>query len=149
MNTSTEKPDFVLETYIKTTPERLWEALTSGDISSKYFQGNASVSGTFEEGSSYEYTSEEGNKMLIGEIVSVEPLKRLEMTFLPAFMERPDELSRNVYEISQMGENCKLTIMHFGITPEIEGVRDGWSKIAARLKTLLETGEVMDLSTPS
>ena len=147
MNTSTDKPDFVLETYIKTTPEKLWEALTNGEISKQYFQGDASVSSDFEAGSSYEYTSAAGNRMLIGEIVAVEPHKRLEMTFLPAFMDRPDELSRNVYEISQMGDNCKLTIMHFGVTPELEGVRDGWSKIAARLKTLLETGEMMTIES--
>ena len=142
---ASEKPDFVLETYIKTTPAKLWEALTDGDITSKYFQGNASISSDFKVGSDYHMTSEEGNKMLIGKILEVEPHKRLSMTFLPAFMDEPEEWSHNLYEIEQMGESCKLTISHFGITPELEGVRDGWSKIAARLKTWLETGETLVL----
>ena len=61
-------------------------------------------------------------------------------------MERPKILSHNVYEIEELAEACKLTTMHFGITPELESVRDGWSKIAARLKTLLETGDSLNLS---
>ena len=49
MSTS-EKPDFVLETYIKTTPEQLWQALTDGEMSKHYFQGDASIESSFEVG---------------------------------------------------------------------------------------------------
>ena len=68
------------------------------------------------------------------------------MTFLPTFMERTDKLSHNVYEIEELAEVCKLTISHYGVTPELQGVRDGWGKIAARLKTYLETGEKLNLA---
>lgn len=84
--------------------------------------------------------------MLVGEILEANPYSRLAMTFLPTFMERPEKLSHNLYEIEELAECCKLTISHFGVTPELAGVRDGWTKIAARLKTYLETGESLDLT---
>lgn len=143
---ASEKPDFVLETYIRTTPEALWQALTEGEVSKNYFQGDASIESTFEVGADYVYTSAQGNRMLVGEILEAEPYTRLAMTFLPAIMDRPERLSHNLYEIEQLAHVCKLTISHFGITPELEGVRNGWSKIAARLKTYLETGTALDLS---
>ena len=144
MSTS-DKPDFVLETYIKTTPEKLWEALTDGEISNKYFQGNASVQSDFKKGSSYKYLTTGGDDMLLGEILEVIPMKRLSMTFRPAFMEEGSVNSHNVYEIEEAGESCKLTIMHFGVSPELASVGSGWGKIAARLKTYLETGETLDV----
>ncbi|MGI9363938.1 MAG: SRPBCC domain-containing protein [Rhizobiaceae bacterium] len=145
MSTS-EKPDFVLETYIKTTPKQLWEALTDGEITKHYFQGDASVESSFVVGADYVYTSGDGNKMLIGEILEASPYTRLAMTFLPTFMDRPEKLSHNVYEIEELAESCKLTISHFGVTPELQSVRNGWAKIAARLKTWLESGESLNLA---
>ena len=142
----TEKPDFVLETYIKTTPQKLWDALTDGELSKHYFQGNASVKSSFKPGEDYVYTSAKGDPMLIGEILEANPYTRLAMTFLPTFMERPEKLSHNLYEIEEMAECCKLTISHFGVTPELAGVRNGWAVIAARLKTYLETGEMLDVA---
>ena len=143
---ASEKPDFVLETYIKTTPKELWTALTDGEITKHYFQGDASIECTFETGADYVYTSAQGNRMLIGEILEASPYSRLAMTFLPAFMDRPETLSKNLYEIEELPNACKLTISHFGVTPELQGVRNGWAKIAARLKTYLETGIVLDLA---
>ena len=143
---ASEKPDFVLETYIKTTPEKLWNALTDGEITKHYFQGDASVESSFEEGEEYLYTSAAGDPMLVGEILEASPYTRLAMTFLPTFMERPEKLSHNLYEIEELAEVCKLTISHFGVTPELASVRNGWARIAARLKTYLETGETLSLA---
>lgn len=143
---ASDKPDFVLETYIKTTPKQLWQALTDGEITKNYFQGDASIESSFKQGDAYLYTSAEGNPMLTGEIIEANPYTRLAMTFLPTFMERTDKLSHNVYEIEELAEVCKLTISHYGVTPELSSVRDGWAKIAARLKTYLETGESLNLA---
>jgi uncharacterized protein YndB with AHSA1/START domain len=143
---ASDKPDFVLETYINTTPENLWNALTDGEISRNYFQGDASVESSFEVGADYVYTSADGNRMLIGEILEANPYTRLAMTFLPAFMDRPEKMSHNLYEIEELSKTCKLTISHFGVTQELQGVRNGWAKIASRLKTYLETGQRLDLS---
>ncbi|MEM8750505.1 MAG: SRPBCC domain-containing protein [Pseudomonadota bacterium] len=147
MSTSTQdKPDFVLETYIKTTPDKLWDAITNGAMTPKFFNEKAEIRGTIKSGEGYEYVLPDGRQMLVGEIIDATPTSRLEMTFVPSFMERPENPSRNVYEIESDGETCKLTIMHFGVTEEIKGVRQGWAKIAARLKTLLETGKELELA---
>lgn len=143
---ASEKPDFVLETYIKTTPEKLWNALTDGEITKHYFQGDASIESSFEVGGEYLYTSATGDRMLVGEILEANPYTRLAMTFLPTFMERPEKLSHNLYEIEELAEVCKLTISHFGVTPELASVSNGWARIAARLKTYLETGETLSLA---
>ena len=142
---ASEKPDFVLETYIKTTPEKLWNALTDGELTKHFFQGDASIESTFEEGADYMYRAADGSPMLVGEILEASPYTRLAMTFLPTFMERTEKLSHNLYEIEELAEVCKLTISHFGVTPELASVSNGWAKIAARLKTYLETGESLNL----
>jgi len=153
MNTSTEtKPDFVLETYIRTTPATLWNALTSGEITRHFFMNDAVLEGDIKKGAPYVYRTPEGNEMVKGEFVDVSPTDRLEMTFVPVWSDTskaPAAQSRNVYEIAPMGETCKLTILHFGITEATAGVREGWSKIAAKLKTYLETGETLDLTDAS
>jgi len=143
---ASEKPDFVLETYIKTTPEKLWTALTTGEMTKLFFQGNATVESGFKEGDDYLYTSAEGNRMLEGKILESNPFTRLAMTFNPIWTDKPKVNSHNLYEIEELANAVKLTISHFGVTPELDGVRNGWTQIAARLKTLLETGEALDLA---
>jgi uncharacterized protein YndB with AHSA1/START domain/DNA-binding transcriptional ArsR family regulator len=137
------KPDFVLETFIRTTPEKLWEALTNGELSKRYYIAGAAIHGTFEVGSRYEYLTADGAVMLSGEIIAAEPNKRLEMTFHPGWGGPNPKPSRNVYEIEGTGELTKLTILHFDLPPGQEGVKEGWAKIAASLKSLLETGEAL------
>jgi len=145
MNAETQiKPDFVLETFIRTTPERLWQALTDGTMTPHYYFGT-SLETDLTPGGSYAYKDSDGNVILSGEVVAVEPRRRLEMTFTPAWATGASG-SRNVYEIESLGDACKLTILHFGLTPEDGNIREGWAKIAAGLKTLLETGEPLALS---
>lgn len=139
MSASSPKPNFMLETYIAATPERIWEALTSAELSKHYYIAGAAIHGDLTTGGAYEYLTPDGKVMLSGEIISAEPPKRLEMTFLPGWGANA-KASRNVYEIEAVGENSKLTILHFDIPPGNDGVKQGWAKIAAGLKTLLETG---------
>jgi DNA-binding transcriptional ArsR family regulator/uncharacterized protein YndB with AHSA1/START domain len=132
------KPDFMLETFIRTTPQKLWQALTSGDLSRQYYIAGATLHGTIASGEPYQYLADDGAVMLSGQIIQADPFARLEMTFVPGWGNfKP---SRNVYEIAQLGEVTKLTILHYGLHPGQEGVREGWAKIAASLKSLLETG---------
>ncbi|MEM6775901.1 MAG: SRPBCC domain-containing protein, partial [Pseudomonadota bacterium] len=140
-----EKPSFVLETYIRTTPSALWEALTDGAFTPQYYFGTT-LKTSLEPGTGYRYESADGSIMLKGEIVSVDPGKRLEMTFIPAWAGPNAATTRNVYEIEHQGESCKLTILHFGEAAEQAGVREGWAKIAAGLKTLLETGSPLAIA---
>jgi uncharacterized protein YndB with AHSA1/START domain/DNA-binding transcriptional ArsR family regulator len=135
------KPDFMLETYIAASPERVWEALTSAELSKHYYIAGAAIHGDFSAGGSYEYLAPDGKVMLSGQILSADPPNRLEMTFLPGWVGPDAKASRNVYEIEADGDHSKLTILHFDIPPGNEGVKQGWAKIAAGLKTLLETGK--------
>ena len=134
------KPDFVLETFIRTTPERLWEALTDGELSKRYYIAGASIHGQFETGGSYEYRTESG-VMLSGEILAADPPSRLEMSFVPGWAGPDAKPSRNVYEIEAVGDLTRLTILHFDIPAGQEGVKQGWAEIASSLKSLLETGD--------
>ena len=140
----TDKPDFMLETFIRTTPEKLWEALTSGDISKRYYIAGAAIHGAMEPDTPYEYLTADGKVMLSGIVLAADPPKRLEMTFLPGWAGPNAKPSRNVYEIEAVGDLTKLTILHFDLPAGQEGLKEGWAKIAASLKSLLETGEALN-----
>jgi uncharacterized protein YndB with AHSA1/START domain/DNA-binding transcriptional ArsR family regulator len=140
-NQAAAKPDFILETFIRTTPEKLWEALITADLCKRYHFAGATVEGTFDAGGSYAYRTADGNVMLSGKILKAERPHLLDMTFVPGWMGPGAKPSRNVYEIKAVGSLTKLTILHFDLPAGQDGVRDGWAKIAASLKSFLETGE--------
>jgi uncharacterized protein YndB with AHSA1/START domain/DNA-binding transcriptional ArsR family regulator len=140
------KPDFMLQTFIRTTPQKLWEALTSAELMKKYHFAKASFAGKFAAGEQYEFVRPDGGVMLSGTILEAAPYSRLEMTFVPGWGEGARKASRNVYEIMPVGNLTKLTVMHFDIPPGYEGVAEGWAQIIASLKSFLETGEALDFS---
>jgi uncharacterized protein YndB with AHSA1/START domain/DNA-binding transcriptional ArsR family regulator len=135
-----QKPDFVLETFIRTTPEKLWAALTDGELTKRYHFAAATLKGETKPGAAYAYIAPDGGTMLSGEILASDPPKRLEMTFTPGWMPNA-KTSRCVYEITPVGATMKLTVLHYDIPPEQAGVSEGWAKVAASLKSFLETGE--------
>jgi DNA-binding transcriptional ArsR family regulator/uncharacterized protein YndB with AHSA1/START domain len=141
----TAKPDFVLETFIRATPEKIWEALTKGEMSRHYYIAGAAIQGTIASGHSYEYLTPDGKVMLSGDIIDASPHSRLEMTFVPGWGSKAP--SRNVYEIVKQGELSKLTVLHFGLHPGQEGVREGWARVVASLKSFLETGKALNFNT--
>lgn len=144
MTTQTQtKPDFILETYIRTTPEKLWEALTSEPISARYNILAGGIQSDFKPGSSYRHVLPNGESILSGKILAVVPLKHLDMTFVPGWMGPDAQPSRAVYDIAVIGDTCKLTVQHFDIPPGQDGVKDGWAKIVSNIKSLLETGDVL------
>lgn len=139
-----DKPDYMLETFIRTTPEKLWEALTSAELSKHYYIAGAAIHGKIEAGESYQYVTPDGHPILTGDIIAADPPTRLEMTFQPGWMGPGAKPSRIAYEIEGIGELTKLTILHYEIPAEQEGVKEGWAKIAASLKSLLETGQALN-----
>jgi uncharacterized protein YndB with AHSA1/START domain/DNA-binding transcriptional ArsR family regulator len=139
----------VFEIYIKTTPERLWEAITDPDIRSKYNFG-ARVESDWTPGSRYEMGATDGTLALgEGENVEVDPPRRLVQTarFLWSDDVKNEGTSRITWEIEPVGDSCRLTVTHDemreGAYDEIYG---GWPMILSGLKTWLETGEM--LTTP-
>jgi uncharacterized protein YndB with AHSA1/START domain len=142
MTTMTEtRPDYVLETWIRTDPDTLWKALTEGEMTARYHFAKARFEADLRVGGAYSFVTPEGVRMLSGDFIDIQPGKRLEMTFVPGWMGPDPVASRYVYEIEAAGDACKLTVLHFGLPADQGGVREGWSKVVASLKSYLETGE--------
>lgn len=134
----TSKPDFVLETYIRTTQDDLWDALTNPDKTMLYYFGSRLTS-TLKVGEPFQYMSGDGSMLLDGELLEIDPKSRIVSTFIAAWAgeKRP---SRVVFGLEPMGEVVKFTITHQQMENAPDGVISGWAQIAASLKSLLETG---------
>jgi uncharacterized protein YndB with AHSA1/START domain len=139
----------VFEIYIKTTPERLWEAITDTDQRARYSFGVRTES-EYSEGSSYKSSVPGVIDIAEGENVEVDPPKRLVQTFTALWSDevRDEGTSRVTWEIEQVGDDsCRLIVTHELPKREASGeLYGGWPMILSGLKTLLETGE--DLTTP-
>jgi uncharacterized protein YndB with AHSA1/START domain/DNA-binding transcriptional ArsR family regulator len=141
------KPDLVLETYIRTTPKALWEALTDPEKTRFYYYGGR-LDSTLQKGSPFRYTGPDGKVMLDGEIIDVVPEKRLETTFIAAWSKDAPP-TRVVYEIEPMGEVVKLTLTHYDVEKSQAGAESGWQLILSGLKTYLETGKPLNVPMPA
>ena len=139
----------VFEIYIKTTPERLWEAITDSEMRAKYNFG-VGVESDWTPGSRYE-TGIPPAAVDIGEgeNLEVDPPRRLVQSFNALWSDdvKAEGTSRVTWEIEPVGDSCRLTVTHDqlreGANAELYG---GWPLILSGLKTLLETGE--KLTTP-
>ncbi|HEY5182468.1 MAG TPA: SRPBCC domain-containing protein [Dermatophilaceae bacterium] len=139
----------IFEIYIRTTPERLWEAITDSEIRSKYQFGNR-FSSDWTPGSRFEMTHE-GATGPLGEGVNLEvdPPRRLVQSMVALWGEdvKSEGTSRVTWEIEPIGDSCRLTVTHDqlrdGANNQLYG---GWPMILSGLKTWLETGEL--LTTP-
>jgi uncharacterized protein YndB with AHSA1/START domain len=147
----TELVTHLFEIYIQAPPEKIWQALTDGAMTQQYYFGTKVVS-DWQQGSSYRYQMPDGSSMLDGEVLEIDPPRRLVTTFKPGWEgSDQDPVSTVTFEIEPMGEVSKLRLIHEGLTSEsplTSGVRDGWSQILSSLKTLLETGKPLQLSPP-
>ncbi len=158
-----EKPEFVYTTYIRTSPERLWQALTVPEFTRRWWQT------TFETdwsvGSPMIW---DNNGIIVADaeqiVLEADPYRRLAYTwhtFTPAFNERMDEelvatlsrerRSRVAFTIEPVGDMAKLTVVHDDFEPGSTAatmVRNGWPIFLSSLKTLLETGEPLASTRP-
>jgi uncharacterized protein YndB with AHSA1/START domain len=139
----------VFEIYIKTSPERLWEAITDGEMRKRYSFGVGTES-EWTEGSTYKSGVPGVVDIAGGENVEVEPPRRLVQTFDALWSDdvRAEGTSRVAWEIEPVGEDsCRLRVTHdqLGAAANNE-IWGGWPMILSGLKTLLETGE--HLTTP-
>jgi uncharacterized protein YndB with AHSA1/START domain len=139
----------VFEIYIKTTPERLWEAITNPDQRARYSFGVRTES-EYSAGSSYKSSVPGVIDIAEGENVEVDPPRRLVQTFTALWSEevKDEGTSRVTWEIEQVGDDsCRLMVTHELPKKDASGeLYGGWPMILSGLKTLLETGE--DLTTP-
>jgi uncharacterized protein YndB with AHSA1/START domain/DNA-binding transcriptional ArsR family regulator len=136
----------VFEIYIRTTPERLWEAITNSEMRRQYSFG-AAISSDWTPGSKFTMSSPDGTGVWgEGENVVVDPPRRLVQTMVALWSEqiKREGKSRITWEIKPQGDLCKLTVTHDrmreGANDELYG---GWPMILSSLKSLLETGEAI------
>lgn len=141
----------IYEIYIRTTPERLWEAITDHDIRSK-FQFGQTLTGDWRVGGTYvsENPAAPGLRLGEGEILEIDPPFKLVNTFVALWGEdvKSEGTSRVTWEIEQVGDSsCHLTVTHDQLREGAnEQLYGGWPMILSGLKTWLETGE--ELTTP-
>src|SRR5262245_26248177 len=148
------RSSFVYVTYIRTTPEKLWSALTDAAFMKQYWFGCHSES-QWSPGSAWKNVSPSGQVMDTGEILEADPPRRLVIRWQNEFKPelKAEGASRCTIEIERSGTAVKLSITHT-IEREpskfIEAVSGGWPKVLSNLKSLLETGTIaLDEPYPS
>ena len=148
INVENFKPAIVYTIYIVSTPEKVWQALTSAEFSRKYFFGN-SVEVDLRVGGAYIVRTPDGSLHISGEVIECDPPKRLTVTFnvnWPALVEKLGP-TLVTYEIEQAGDAVKLTLLQSHdrtISDDIlSGGRQGWPAILSSLKSVLETGTAL------
>jgi uncharacterized protein YndB with AHSA1/START domain/DNA-binding transcriptional ArsR family regulator len=136
-----EKPELVYVTFIASTPERVWEALTDPDQTATYW-GHRNVSG-WSKGDSWEHARLDGSGVDGGgTIIEIDPPRRLVHTWGDlADADHPERLSRVTFDIEPRDDVVRLTVTHENLTPEqLEPTQDGWALVLSSLKSYLETG---------
>lgn len=144
--TSEAASTFVYVTYIRTTPEQLWTALISPEFTKQYWFGVHQES-DWKPGSSWRMVFADGRVADTGEIVEIDPPKRLVLKWRNEFREelKAEGYSRCEIDIEPLGKATKLSITHSMERADskfIGAVSGGWPRILSNLKSLLETGEL-------
>jgi uncharacterized protein YndB with AHSA1/START domain/DNA-binding transcriptional ArsR family regulator len=139
----------VFEIYIRTTPERLWHAITDPDIRAR-FQFGAHIRSDWRSGSTYEVLHDGASRGLIeGENLEVDPPRRLVQSARAVWDDdvAAEGTSRVTWEIEPVGDSCRLTVTHDQLRENAAAqLYGGWPMILSGLKTWLETGQ--ELTTP-
>jgi uncharacterized protein YndB with AHSA1/START domain len=138
------KPEFVYVTYIETTPEKLWQALTDGDFTQRYWFG-ARLKSDWKVGSPFEMLRGDGTVSDAGKIVECDPPRRLAYTFVNISEKyKNDRPALATFMLEPYGNLVKLTLTHEGFAEGsqfFDGISKGWPAILSSLKSILETGK--------
>jgi uncharacterized protein YndB with AHSA1/START domain/DNA-binding transcriptional ArsR family regulator len=136
----------VFEVYIKTTPERLWDAITDPAQRAEYSFGVETRS-DWTEGSEYRASVPGVVDIAAGTNVVVDPPRLLVQTFQALWSDdvKAQGTTRVTWEIEPIGSSCRLTVTHDQLPPDANAeLYGGWPMILSGLKTLLESGELLD-----
>jgi uncharacterized protein YndB with AHSA1/START domain len=138
---------YVYVTYIRTTQQKVWDALTKPEFIKQYWF-NMTQECEWKAGASWKMLSPDGRVFDVGEVLEIDPPRRLVLKWCNEFRPelRAEGPARCVYELEQIDEAVKLTITHTidkADSKFIEAVSGGWPKVLASLKSFLETGTAM------
>jgi uncharacterized protein YndB with AHSA1/START domain len=142
------KPEFVYVTYIETTPEKLWEALTSSEFSKRYWFGTE-VKSDWKVRSPFALVTN-GTTTDVGEVLEVDRPRRLSYTFHHMLSEaaRKERPTRVVFDLEQHGRLVKLTLTHEDFEAGsviLDPISKGWPAIMSSLKSMLESGKALEV----
>jgi uncharacterized protein YndB with AHSA1/START domain/DNA-binding transcriptional ArsR family regulator len=138
-----DKPSFVYITYIHSTPERVWEALTDADLTASYW-GHSNVSDDWRPGSPWRHVRTDGSGIadVVGTVEVSEPPRRLITTWADPNASPGGQPSRVTFDIEPYGDIVRLTVTHDDLADEAEraAAAGGWAAVLSNLKSLIETG---------
>jgi uncharacterized protein YndB with AHSA1/START domain len=146
---SNEKTRFVYVTYIRSTPEKVFEAITKPEIARRYW-GHENLS-DWKPGSAWEHVraDEQRTVQLVGKVVEVDPPTRLVITWAsPSQATDPNSYSRVTFDIAPYDDTVRLTVTHDDLetgSAMAKGIQQGWPIVLSSLKSLLETGHGIDV----
>ena len=145
-----ETTSFVYVTYIRSTPQKVFEAITRPDIARRYW-GHENVS-DWKRGSKWEHVraNDERAVELVGKVVEVSPPTRLVITWANASQAAdPESYSRVTFDIEEYGgDMIRLTVSHDELeagSGMANGIKKGWPAVLSSLKSFLETGRGLDV----
>ncbi len=142
---SRDNDKFVYVTYIATTPQKVWDALITGELTRQYWK-HENIS-DWKPGSKWQHVAADGKRTVkvVGEVLDSVPNKRLAMTWGEIGAAEKAKHSRVVIDIETVGDMVRLTITHEELTAEMrQKVAEGWPRVLASLKSFLETGRPLD-----
>ena len=145
------KPEFVYTTYIETSAEKLWHALTDGDFTECYWFGHR-VTSDWQVGSPYKFVAPDSHS-IEGKVLISDPPKRLAYSWEAGCSPdaKAERTSRVTFDLEPRGKVVKLTVTHDNLDEGGKTLRDisgGWPIVLASLKSLLETGRVPVIDPP-
>jgi uncharacterized protein YndB with AHSA1/START domain/DNA-binding transcriptional ArsR family regulator len=142
---TTYQPTFVYVTYIQSTPQRVWHALTDADLTAEYW-GHSNVS-DWQVGSPWEHRRIDGSNIadVVGTVIESTPPTRLVMTFGEPGAQPDDSPSTVTFRIEPYHDIVRLTVTHENLanSDAFHAVSTGWPAVMANLKSLLETGHAL------
>jgi len=141
----TDRPKFVYVTYIESTPEKVWHALTDPDLTAAYW-GHSNVS-DWQVGSPWEHQRTDGSRVadVVGTVLESSPPRRLVTTWAAPGAEQAAAPERVTFSIEPYGEIVRLTVTHENLAgeTEVEAAAGGWAAVLSNLKSFIETGHVL------
>jgi uncharacterized protein YndB with AHSA1/START domain len=144
-----EKPKFVYVTYIRTTPEKLWNALTDPKFTRQYFFDSYQES-AWKPAAPWKMVFSNGQLAVSGEVLVIDPPRKLVLSWKSESKHQEEAPARMTYTLEKQDDQVKLTVLHESDVPNskvIDSVSNGWPMVLASLKSLLETGRALEITS--